>query len=94
MVSQSTARYVLALLQKAHLQKEIYKSFSNKIVKNVSTFLGCSLANSWASKYSSSSVGTPSLNLRSGKANYTILLKINIKVKKSLGSPCSNASSS
>ena len=56
-------------------------------------FLGCSLANSWASKYSSSSVGTPSSNLRSEKVNYTILLEIDIEVKKSVGSPRSNASS-
>lgn len=60
--------------------------------KIASTFLGSSLANSWASKFSSSSVGTLSLNIRSEKANYTILLIINIKVKKSLSFPCSNAS--
>ena len=48
-------------------------------MKNASTFRGFSLAQAWASKSSSSSVGMPSLNIRSEKAKFTVTYQFKVK---------------
>lgn len=77
---------IRSYLDNSPTKSKIYILF--KIMKSVSTLRESSLANSWFSKNSSSSVGIPTLYLRSEKSNiYSYFNLFKMKITVGFGCP-------